>query len=270
MGLFDGIIGSISGGVIDSISGGIDQFTGHAGAQAARKAAREQQMGLERGLGVAQQQYQQGYNDLAGYRGAGQAGTQGLLAGLADPNSYFGYQFQGFDPSSINIQDDPGYQFRLQQGLGAAQNSQAARGLSQSGGALKELQDYASGMASQEYNNAYNRNYQTWQGNQAGRLGQSQLRAGQLSNLANLGMGATQQGNQLGQNYANQYLSGQMGIGDARAAGLLGAQSSLAQGTQNVMGLLKDAVKAGSAYYTGGLSGLAGMAGGANGGMAGL
>lgn len=263
MGLFDGII--------DSISGGVDQFTGHAGAQAARKAAREQQMGLERGLGVAQQQYQQGYNDLAGYRGAGQTGTQGLLAGLADPNSYFGYQFQGFDPSGINIQDDPGYQFRLQQGLGAAQNSQAARGLSQSGGALKELQDYASGMASQEYNNAYNRNYQTWQGNQAGRMNQASLRAGQLSNLASLGMGATQQGNQLGQNYANQYLTGQMGIGDARAAGLLGAQNSLSQGYQNVTGLLKDAIKGASAYYTGGLSGLAGsMGAGGPSSMAGL
>lgn len=249
-------------GIFSALTDAVDQFTGHAGAQAARAAAREQEAALNRGLGVVQQQYQQGYNDLAGYRGAGQTGMQGYLAGLADPNSYFGYQFQQFDPSSVNLQQDPGYQFRLQQGLAAAQGSQAARGLSQSGGALKELQDYASGMASQEYNNAYNRNYQTWQGNQAGGLQQAQLRAGGLANLMGTGFSATQQGNQLGQNYANQYLSGQMGIGDARAAGKLGAQASLAQGTQNTFGLLKDAVKGGAAAYKGGLSGLAGYASG--------
>lgn len=250
----------------DAVTDVVDQFTGHAGAQAARQAAQAQAQGIQRGLDVVGQQYRQGYNDLSAYRGAGQTGTQGYLAGLANPNSYFGYQFQQFDPSSVNIQQDPGYQFRLQQGLGAVQNSQAAKGLSQSGGALKEIQDYASWMASQEYNNAYNRNYQTWQGNQAGGLQQAQLRAGGLAKLMGTGLSATQQGNQLGQNYGSQYLDGQMGIGESKAAGKLGAQASLAQGTQNIYSLLKDATKAGAAYYTGGLSGLAGMAGGAGAG----
>ena len=154
-----GVFSAISG----AISGITDQFTGKSGADAARKAAEAQTDALNRGLDASRQQYQQGYSDLSGYRDAGATGTQGMLAGLADPNSFYGYQFQQFDPRSVDVTQDPGYQFRLQQGMDAAMGSQAARGLSQSGGALKELQNYGQGLASQEYGNVYNRQYLFWE-----------------------------------------------------------------------------------------------------------
>lgn len=62
---------------------------------------------------------------------------------------------------------DPGYQFRLQQGVKALQNSGAARGSGMGGAALKGITNYAQNYASSEYNNSFNR-FQTNRTNQAG------------------------------------------------------------------------------------------------------
>jgi len=59
----------------------------------------------------------------------------------------------GFDPSQLA--DDPGYQFRMQQGQAALDRSLGAQGLSQSGAAIKAAQDQAQGLAAQQYNDAY-------------------------------------------------------------------------------------------------------------------
>ena len=96
-------------------------------------------------------------------------------------------------------------------------------------------------LASQEYGNAYNRQYQNWQGNQAGQLQHTQLRGNALSNLANMGW-RNDQANQLGQNYGNQYAAGQQGISEAKAAGIMGAQNALAGGFGNIGNLLKQGV----------------------------
>ena len=53
---------------------------------------------------------------------------------------------------------DPGYNFRKQQGLDNIQASAAAGGGLLSGAALKALNEYNSNLASQEYNNAWQRN----------------------------------------------------------------------------------------------------------------
>lgn len=60
-----------------------------------------------------------------------------------------------FDPS--NIQMDPGYKWRLGQGMQSMDRSAAARGGVLSGGQAKALQRYAQGYASGEYQNAYDR-----------------------------------------------------------------------------------------------------------------
>lgn len=59
-----------------------------------------------------------------------------------------GYDFQSSDPS---------YQWRLNQGLGAVEHSAAANGLLHSGGAMKALNNYAQGAASQEFQNQFAR-----------------------------------------------------------------------------------------------------------------
>jgi len=56
---------------------------------------------------------------------------------------------------------DPSYQFRLDQGLESVNRAAGASGHRLSGNRLVALNDYAQGAASQEYQNAFGRAYQT-------------------------------------------------------------------------------------------------------------
>lgn len=58
-----------------------------------------------------------------------------------------------------NWQADPGYQFRLEEGKKALEGSAAAKGMLNSSGTMKSLMRYGQGLASQEYGNAYNREF---------------------------------------------------------------------------------------------------------------
>ncbi|MGH9663952.1 MAG: hypothetical protein ACRD9L_05985, partial [Bryobacteraceae bacterium] len=71
-------------------------------------------------------------------------------------------------PFSYGVNDfrqDPGYQFALDQGKQAIERSAAAKGGSLSGGALKSLDQYTTGLADQQYNEAYQRAQGTYQQN---------------------------------------------------------------------------------------------------------
>src|SRR4029453_14092195 len=97
------------------------------------------------------------------------------------------------------LEQSPGFQFRLGEGLKALEKSAAARGTLLTGGTLKGLQRYAQDFASNEYQNRYN---------QLLGLGQLGLGYGQLGSRA-----APQQG-LLWSQYANQagnLLGGQAG-----------------------------------------------------------
>lgn len=59
--------------------------------------------------------------------------------------------------SNADFQADPGYGFRLSEGMKTLENSAASRGNLLSGATLKGIQKYGQGLASQEYQNAYNR-----------------------------------------------------------------------------------------------------------------
>ena len=63
-------------------------------------------------------------------------------------------------PDLEALQADPGYQFQLGQGQQAVERSLAARGLGQSGAALKAAQEYGQGLASQTYDDYFNRQSQ--------------------------------------------------------------------------------------------------------------
>lgn len=62
-----------------------------------------------------------------------------------------------YQSAQFNFEADPGYQFRQNEGNRAIQNRQLASGNFFSGGALREAADYNSGLASQEYGNAFQR-----------------------------------------------------------------------------------------------------------------
>jgi hypothetical protein len=116
-----------------------------------------------------------------------------------------------------DFQQDPGYAFRMSEGLKALDRQAAARGGLISGAALKAATRYGQDKASDEYMNAFNR-YQT---NRANQLNPLQSLAGQALSSANT-IGTA------GQNYANQAGEAYQGIGNARASGYMGGANALA------------------------------------------
>lgn len=113
-----------------------------------------------------------------------------------------------------NMEMDPGYQFRMKQGQNALQSSAAARGSLNSGATMKALQRYGQDFASNEYNNAYNRNY------------------ARLSQLAGLGANANQNLMNAAGNYGSQVSGNMTGLGNANAS----AQIAQANRTTDLMG----------------------------------
>jgi hypothetical protein len=68
-------------------------------------------------------------------------------------------------PTANDVLNDPGFQFRLQEGQQALERSASARGTLLTGGTLKDLADFSQGLASTEYGNAYDRSLNTWNAN---------------------------------------------------------------------------------------------------------
>ena len=68
-------------------------------------------------------------------------------------------------PENFDFRKDPGYQFRMDEGLKAVRRGASAVGGRGSGATLKALQTYGQNMASSEYDKAYNRALQSFQMN---------------------------------------------------------------------------------------------------------
>jgi hypothetical protein len=138
--------------------------------------------------------------------------TQEYEAMKASPE--FGKYARDF--SMADFEQDPGYAFRMNEGLKALDRQAAARGGLISGGALKAAQRYGQEAASQEYTNAFNR----YQLNRANQLQPLQSLMGSSQTAANV-MG--QSAGQYGQNAGEAY----MGSGNARASGYTGGANAL-------------------------------------------
>jgi hypothetical protein len=115
-----------------------------------------------------------------------------------------------------DFQQDPGYAFRMSEGLKALDRQAAARGGLISGAALKGAQRFGQNEASQEYMNAFNR-YQTNRSNQLQPM-ESLMRTSQTS-ANTLGTAAG--------NYAQGAGEAYMGAGNARASGYIGGANAL-------------------------------------------
>lgn len=78
----------------------------------------------------------------------------------------FGSGTQPYKPFTLgDFVSSPGYQWQLNQGLNAIQKGAAARGTLLTGGTQKALEQYGQGLASQDYNNFFNRELQTYNAN---------------------------------------------------------------------------------------------------------
>lgn len=141
----------------------------------------------------------------------------------------------GYDPNKALSGDpstwqDPGYHFRLDEGINALQNSAAAKGGLLSGNTLRGITDYAQNSASQEYKNAYDR-YNTTFGTKMNAL-QPLLSSGQQAVSQYIGAGNNYASNtqQAAQQNQSQYANLTTGQGNALAQGILGASNAKASG----------------------------------------
>jgi len=138
------------------------------------------------------------------------------LLGIGGDKNAAGYGSLGKSFGTADFQQDPGYAFRQSEGLKALDRSAAARGNLLSGSTLKGVQRFGQDLASQEYQNAFNR-YQT---ERAAKLNPLQSLMGAGQSAANVMTGAA---GQAGQNEAsNLYNAGQ-----ARASGYIGSSNAL-------------------------------------------
>lgn len=147
-----------------------------------------------------------------------QAGNQALGQIQGNMASYN----QPFTMSQF--QQDPGYQFDLQQGQQSLDQSAAASGGIVSGAQMAALSNYSQNMASNEYGNAFNR-YQSQIQNSYNRLaGVAQLGQGAA---ANTGSAAIQTGANIG--------NAQMAAGNAQAAGYVGGANAITGGVNSYL-----------------------------------
>ena len=119
------------------------------------------------------------------------------------------------DGAMAMLQQDPSYQFRLQQGQGVLENSAAARGGMLSGNALRALSDYGQNTASQEYGNIANR----------------------FAGLAGVGQGSAQYIGQAGMNTGAGVGANQVMAGQARASGYMGRYGAVNNATDQFLKL---------------------------------
>ena len=143
------------------------------------------------------------------WRKAGETALNKLVP-LATEYTPFGMQ---------QFQADPGYGFRMSEGMKALERSAAARGGLLSGATLKGIQRFGQDLGSQEYMNAFNR-YQT----------ERAARLQPLQSLAGVGQTTAQQLGQAGQTMASNVGEALTSGAAARASGYVGGANALTQG----------------------------------------
>jgi len=175
------------------------------GSSSSRSAASTQAAAADRAAELQNQQFNRQVELQEPFR---QVGLRALnkLEGASDYTPFGMDQFQ----------QDPGYAFRLSEGMKALERGAAARGSLMSGATMKGLQRYGQDLASQEYTNAFNR-YGI----------ERERRLNPLQSLAGVGQTSTNQLAAAGQNYANAAGQAIGAAGQARASGYMGTANSL-------------------------------------------
>ena len=214
------VVGSVAGGLIAS--------------KGAQSAASTQADAANRAADLQKQQFEQQMTLQEPYRQAGLTGQNALMQklGLGGDTGAADYGRYAKDFSMADYQADPGYAFRLSEGMKQLGSQARARGGAVGGRTMMAGQQYAQDLASQEYQGAFNR-YQTNRANQLAPLG-SLMSSGQAaaSNQAGAagqyGVNAGNLMTQAGQSIA----AGQMGAANSLAGGL-GTAASAYQQQQN-------------------------------------
>lgn len=243
----------------------VDEFTGSAPQRRTQEAGAAARGELQGAFGSAQ-------TALQPFLNVGPGALARLSAGL-EPGGEFGVDPSefAFDPTTVT--QDPGFQFRLSQGLGGIERGAAARGKLLSGQTLKGLTEFGQNLASQEFAAAHQRGLAENQLAYERAVRADEAQFGRLSSLAGIGeRGAgslaslyrdlgSQQANSLIAQAAAENRAAEAGT--QRVAGVVGslASSALASKAGGAVAGGTAAGGAGAATGVGGTSGAGGFVG---------
>jgi hypothetical protein len=198
-------------------------------SNASSKAAKSQQQAAETAAQAQLQQFHETKDILAPYVSAGlgaQTQLQELTGTNVGGNPLTAALTAKFNPTMEDLAKTPGYQFALDQGLQATQNSYAAQGLGVSGAAMKGAANYAEGLASTTYQQQF-QNY----------LAQNQQIANILGGQVTTGENAAATTGSLGQQAASTAAGLTTSGAAAGAAGIMGSANAYANGLNNLGGI---------------------------------
>lgn len=189
--------------------------SGAMGARAARNASRAQVAATESANQTARDTFDKQAALAEPFRQAELAKQAELMQRLGvggdNGSGNYGDLASGFMPANYMAQMDPGYEFRLAEGMKALDHRLSASGMNASGAGLKAAARYGQDYASGEYQNAFNR-YQTSRNATLNPLMGGSAMTNQL--MGNAG----QMGAAVGEN--------QIGAGNARASGYVGGANA--------------------------------------------
>ena len=205
-----------------AIAAGVSAASSLAGGamakSASKKASRAQVQASQDANAAQERMFQRQIELQEPFRQGGMTAQQEImqLLGIGGDKTAAGYGSMAKAFGTDQFQQDPGYAFRQAEGMKALERSAAARGNLLSGSTLKGVQRFGQDLASQEYQNAFNR----FQTERAARLNPLQSLMGSGQSAANVMTGAA---GQMGQNEATNIY----GAGQARASGYIGQANAL-------------------------------------------
>ncbi|CAG4900845.1 hypothetical protein [Paraburkholderia saeva] len=220
-----------------AIAGGAIAAAGALGgaaisASGSKSAAGTQADAANNAAQLQWQQFQQLQQNLQPYMQLGQNSIPGLQSQLG---TLGGMNFS-FNPTEAQLEQTPGYQFTLQQGMKNTNNALAAKGLNLSGAQAKGLSSFTTGLADQTYQQQYQNALQNFQTN----YGMQSDQYNRLSGLVGLGQNAAAGVGNAGLQTANTAGNFLTSGANAQAAGTIGASNaaSSALGSLGQQGLL--------------------------------
>lgn len=155
-----------------------------------------------------------------------------------------GMQFN-FNPTEQQLEQTPGYQFTLNQGLNTVNNSLAAKGLNLSGAQAKGIAGYTTGLADQTYQQQYQNALQQFQAN----YGVQSDQYNRLSGLVGLGQNSAAFTGNSGLQTANNVGNYITQAGNAQAAGTIGQANAINKGLSSLGSLGMLAGGGGGSFY---------------------
>ena len=201
---------------------------GAMAASGAKKASKVQAQAAADANAAQERMFQKQIELQEPFRQGGLTAQQEImqLLGIGGDKTAAGYGSLGKSFGTEQFQQDPGYAFRQQEGMKALERSAAARGNLLSGSTLKGVQRFGQDLASQEYQNAFNR----YQVERSAKLNPLQSLMGSGQSATNVLTGAA---GQMGQNEASNLYN----AGAARASGYVGQANALNQALGQIGGI---------------------------------